>query len=236
MTEKRNRLIVLDTETTGISIKDGHKIIEIGCVEIIDNIITDNKFHYYINPEREIDEEALKVHNISRDFLNDKPVFRDIVTSFINFLEKDMDECNVYLVAHNANFDIKFINYEIEKAGLNADFCNKFRIIDTVIASRKIYPSQPANLNALCNRLGIDKSERDKNGHGALLDAKLLADVLIILLKDRSIDDISSKKIDFVGFIKRDNLLHNRDIYRISEKEMDLHRDFVNKYNFLSSD
>ncbi|MEN9782556.1 MAG: hypothetical protein RL208_709 [Pseudomonadota bacterium] len=231
MSVKINRFIVFDTETTGISIEDGHKIIEIGCVEVVDGKMTGTNFHSYLNPEREIDKEALEVHNISAAFLKDKPKFVDIASGFQSFLHKDDDVYNTYLVAHNANFDVRFINYEFSLIGVDENLYDNFEIIDTVILSRKIYPGQPANLNALCERLGIDKSERDANGHGALLDAKLLAHAFLLLTAERDVLSLIEKQVDFVGFFKNENAVQSRDFSSlITEEELNNHSSFTKKY------
>ena len=231
MSNKVNRFVVFDTETTGISIEDAHKIIEIGCVEVVDGKITSHHFHSYLNPEREIDKEALAVHNISVDFLKDKPKFSQIAEDLRSFFYKDENLYKTYLVAHNANFDVRFINHEFLLIGLHENLYDNFEIIDTVILSRKIYPGQPANLNALCERLGIDKSERDANGHGALLDAKLLAHAFVLLTADRDILSLIEKQVDFLGFNKQNELLPARDFSSLlTEEECGNHRSFTQKY------
>jgi len=168
------RQIVLDTETTGLEPKEGHRIIEIGCVEMIDRRLTGNTFHQYINPERKVDEGALAVHGISNEFLQDKPVFTQVVDDFIEFV-KDSE-----LVIHNAPFDIGFLNHEL---GLISrikktmqDYCT---VLDTLVMAKKLHPGQRNNLDALCRRYGIDNTNRDL--HGALLDSEILADVYLAM-------------------------------------------------------
>ena len=172
------REIVLDTETTGLSPDDGHRIIEIGALELINHMPTGKKCHLYINPEREIDVEAERVHGLSGAFLADKPVFTDIVDEFLDFIQNDK------LIIHNAPFDMGFINAELKWAGktpLPAD-----QAIDTLVMARKKFPGAQASLDALCRRFAIDNSHRDL--HGALIDADLLAEVYIELTGGRQPD------------------------------------------------
>ena len=165
------REIALDTETTGLDPYAGHRIVEIGCVELIDHMPTDNHFHVYLNPERPMPKEAENVHGLSIEFLRDKPLFHTIADSLRSFLADSP------LVIHNAAFDMKFINAEFERIGYPTYPMSQS--IDTVIMARKKFPGQPANLDALCRRFNIDLSARVK--HGALLDAELLADVYLEL-------------------------------------------------------
>lgn len=165
------REISLDTETTGLDPYSGHRIVEIGCVELINHVRTGSHFHIYLNPERDMPEEAYRVHGLSAEFLSDKPLFRDIADAFLEFIQKDL------LVIHNAQFDMKFINAELEKLGYPR--LPMERTVDTVPMARKKFPGSPANLDALCKRFGIDNAARTK--HGALLDAELLADVYLEL-------------------------------------------------------
>ncbi|TAN51207.1 MAG: DNA polymerase III subunit epsilon [Methylococcaceae bacterium] len=167
------RQIVLDTETTGLNPQDGHKIIEIGCVELVDRRLTGRRFHEYLNPDRLIDAGAQEVHGISNAFLADKKRFGEIADDFLAFV-KDAE-----LIIHNAAFDVGFINHELGllpggRGALN-DHC--LEVIDTLAMARKKYPGQRNNLDALCKRLGIDNSRREL--HGALLDAEILADVYL---------------------------------------------------------
>jgi len=169
------REIVLDTETTGFDPATGHRIVEIGCVELINHVPTGETYHVYLNPERDMPEEAFNVHGLSEEFLSDKPLFADQAETFIAFIG------DAKLVIHNADFDMKFLNWELQMLGyptMPAD-----RAIDTVKMARKRYPGSPASLDALCRRFGIDNSKRDK--HGALLDAELLAHVYLELIGGR---------------------------------------------------
>jgi DNA polymerase-3 subunit epsilon len=169
------REIALDTETTGLDPNSGHRIVEIGCVEMIDRITTGEVFHVYLNPERDMPEEAFKVHGLSAEFLADKPKMAAVADDFLRFVQDSP------LVIHNAQFDMKFINYELKKLGKEA--IPMTRTVDTVIMARRKFPGSPANLDALCKRFNIDLSARTL--HGALLDAELLADVYLELTGGR---------------------------------------------------
>jgi DNA polymerase-3 subunit epsilon len=169
------REIALDTETTGFEPSEGHRMVEIGCVEMVNRVRTGKSYHVYLNPERDMPEAAYKVHGLSSDFLRDKPLFGAVVDEFLAFLG------DAPLVIHNAAFDMKFINAElsrVKRISLSFD-----RTIDTVKIAREKFPGSPANLDALCRRYEIDLSARTK--HGALLDAELLADVYLELLGGR---------------------------------------------------
>jgi len=168
------RQIVLDTETTGLKTEEGHRIIEIGCVELIDRQFTGNTLQYYINPERKVDAEALSVHGITNEFLVNKPIFSEILPDFLRFIGNDE------LIAHNAEFDIGFLNYEIQRVNKTAKLLSDLvTVIDTLKIARKMFPGQRNSLDALCKRFKIDLSERKL--HGALLDAHLLARVYLCL-------------------------------------------------------
>ena len=174
-----NRIVVLDTETTGLNPQEGHRIIEIGCVELVKRRLTGKRFHTYINPDRIIDDGAIAVHGITNQFLDDKPRFEQIVKDFITFIS------GAELVIHNAPFDVGFINHEFlrlkDQPGTVADLCEVF---DTLAYARKKHPGQRNSLDALCKRYGIDNSHRDL--HGALLDAEILADVFLLMTGGQS--------------------------------------------------
>jgi len=168
------RQIVLDTETTGLEPRLGHRIIEIGCVEVIDRKVTGKRYHQYINPEREIDEGAEEVHGISTAFLADKPLFADIVDDFLNFIR------GAELVIHNAPFDVGFIDHELTLLNQQNNHVEKIStVLDTLVLARKMHPGQKNNLDALCKRYDIDNSQRDL--HGALLDAEILAETYLAM-------------------------------------------------------
>jgi len=172
-----NRLVVLDTETTGLNPQEGHRIIEIGCVEVIKRRLTGKRFHAYINPNREIDAGAIEVHGITNEFLQDKPHFKDVANDFVAFI-KDAE-----LIIHNAPFDVGFINHEFShiNLGVVTTFSSVF---DTLAYARKKHPGQRNSLDALCKRYGVDNSHRDL--HGALLDAEILADVFLMMTGGQS--------------------------------------------------
>lgn len=165
------RQVVLDTETTGLEVGKGHRIIEIGCVELLERRPTGRSFHRYINPDRAIDEGAQAVHGISLEFLSDKPRFADIADELLAFID------GAELLAHNANFDVGFIDAELALTGRRKSLREYADIIDTLALARELYPGQRNGLDALCKRLGIDNSHREL--HGALLDAQLLAEVYL---------------------------------------------------------
>jgi DNA polymerase-3 subunit epsilon len=168
------RQIVLDTETTGLEVNQGHRIIEIGCVELINRRLSGQHFHCYINPEREVDQGAIEVHGITNEFLADKPLFRQIADDFLEFVD------GAELIIHNAPFDVGFINGELERLpGGPSPIDKRCGIIDTLQMARTKHPGQRNNLDALCQRYMVDNSQRDL--HGALLDAEILADVYLAL-------------------------------------------------------
>lgn len=177
------REIVLDTETTGLDPKEGHRVVEIGAVELINHIPTGRTYQEYINPERGMPAEAEKIHGISEAFLADKPVFAAIVEGFLEFIETDGqgDPSPAVLVIHNAAFDMKFLNSEL--AQLGHDAISNDRVIDSLQLARQRFPGAPANLDALCRRYDVDTSARTK--HGALLDSELLAEVYLGLIGGR---------------------------------------------------
>lgn len=168
------RQVILDTETTGLQPLEGHRIIEIGCIELVNRKFTGNRFHQYINPEREVEEGALAVHGITNQFLKDKPIFADIVKAFMDFI------MGAELIIHNAPFDTGFINHELgltkQKWKPLSDYC---RITDTLVIARQLHVGQRNSLDALCKRYGIDNSQREL--HGALLDAHLLGQVYLAM-------------------------------------------------------
>lgn len=172
------REIVLDTETTGFEPTEGHRIVEIGAVELENHMPTGNTYHQYINPERGMPREAFEVHGLGDDFLRDKPVFKQIGRAFLDFIG------DAKLVIHNAAFDVKFLNFELKLMGLPT--IEWSRAIDTLAIARQKFPGSPASLDALCRRFGVDNSAREK--HGALLDSEILADVYLELIGGRQPD------------------------------------------------
>ncbi|HYZ43838.1 MAG TPA: DNA polymerase III subunit epsilon [Xanthobacteraceae bacterium] len=169
------REIVLDTETTGLDPFQGHRIVEIGCIELLNRIPTGQSFHRYINPERDVPAEAVAIHGLSTEFLKDKPFFAEIAEELAAFIG------DAPLIAHNALFDLAFLNAELERAGKL--LVQRDRVVDTLLLARRKYPGAPNRLDDLCLRCGIDNSRRTK--HGALLDAELLAEVYLDLIGAR---------------------------------------------------
>ena len=176
------REIVLDTETTGFEPNEGDRIVEIGAVELFNHLPTGRTYHQYINPKRNMPEAAFNVHGLSEEFLSDKPVFKDIVQEFIDFIK------NSKLVIHNASFDMKFLNAEL--GWVNRPALPMHQAIDTLAIARRKFPGSPASLDALCRRFGIDNSSRTL--HGALLDSEILAEVYLELVGGRQPDLILS--------------------------------------------
>jgi DNA polymerase-3 subunit epsilon len=181
------REIVFDTETTGMDPFEGDRIVEIGALELINHLPTGKTIQLYINPEREVPSEAIAVHGITNEFLADKPVFSQVYTDFLDFIGNDTT-----LVAHNAEFDMKFLNWELEQVGHKP--IPKTRVVDSLVIARQKFPGSPANLDALCRRFGIDNSGRSY--HGALLDSELLAEVYLELLggRQRGLDIMGDRK------------------------------------------
>lgn len=215
------REIILDTETTGLDPKSGHRIIEIGMLEMRNKVLTGQKFHFYLNPERDVPEAAYMIHGISTEFLLDKPFFKDIVDDFLNFIE------GAPLVIHNATFDMKFINHELSL--INKPSLDMANVIDTLPLARKKFPGAKASLDALCNRFKIDNSSR--NFHGALLDAKLLSEIYIELMGGRQ----ESFSITREGGDKKVNTEdekqagdYNIFVLRPSEQELEDHKNMLN--------
>ncbi|WP_086931797.1 DNA polymerase III subunit epsilon [Agarilytica rhodophyticola] len=168
------RQIVLDTETTGLEHAQGHRIIEIGCVELVNRRLTGNHYHQYIQPNREVDEGAMAVHGITNEFLLDKPVFADIINDFLTFIGDSQ------LVIHNAPFDVGFLDSEIARFDSTLPLIEqRCKVLDTLTMARQKHPGQKNNLDALCKRYEVDNSQRDL--HGALLDAEILADVYLVM-------------------------------------------------------
>ena len=195
------RQIVLDTETTGLDIQLGHRIIEIGCVEIIDRKITKRYFHSYINPQREIDKGAMDVHGLTNEFLSDKPIFGSILESFLGFLEDSE------LIIHNAAFDLGFLENEIKIVHSEPKpLRDRFPVIDSLELARAKHPGQKNSLDALCKRYGVDNSQRQL--HGALLDAEILAEVYLLLTGGQA----------DLGFVDEEDFVGNDLKKRFSQK------------------
>ena len=210
--------IVLDTETTGISVKEGHRIVEIGCIELENLIPTKNKFHYYLNPERKVSEKAFEVHGYTDQFLSKQKKFNEIVEEFLEFIK------NKRLIIHNAEFDLAHLNNELSLLG---EKNLKNEIIDTLILARNKYPGSPGSLDALCKRYRIDNSRRTK--HTALIDCDLLAKVYVNLIDQKeptlnlqNSDQELSKKIN-------SNFDYFKKVVKPSEDELSNHKNYLNK-------
>ena len=215
------REIILDTETTGLDPKDGHRIVEVGALEMINKVITGNKFHYYINPERDMPSEAYRIHGISGEFLRDKPLFKNIANEFINFIQ------NGKLVIHNAPFDIKFLNYELTL--LNLPSLELSEVIDTLPIARRAFQGARANLDALCKRFKVDNTNRQF--HGALKDAYLLSEVYVELSGGRQVSFSLKEKDD--KLILEQNMNHvvegNKLVIIPTDQELNEHNIFLSK-------
>ncbi len=211
--------VVLDTETTGLSVKDGHRIVEIGCIELDELIPTKNIFHFYLNPERKVSEEAFNVHGYSDEFLSDKKKFYEIADDFLNFI-KDKK-----IIIHNAEFDIAHINNELSIAG--KEKITKVHIVDTLEIARNKFPGSAINLDALCKRFRIDNSKREK--HTALIDCELLAKVYINLLgqKEPTLNFSKSEEIQLNQNIQ--SIDYSKKIVSPSVDELKKHKEFIKK-------
>ena len=216
--------VVLDTETTGISVKDGHRIVEIGCIELDDLIPTKKKFHFYLNPERKVSEKAFKIHGYTDEFLSGQKKFEEIADEFLNFID------NKRLIIHNAEFDLEHLNNELLLIGKNKI---QNQIIDTLALARDKFPGSSISLDALCKRYSIDNSKRTK--HTALIDCDLLAKVYINLIdqKEPSFDLIDKNNtID----IKNENSLidekfiaYSKKIVKPTVEELKKHKEYISK-------
>ena len=212
--------IVLDTETTGISVKEGHRIVEIGCFELNDLVPTKNIFHCYLNPERKVSEKAFKIHGYSDDFLSDKSKFKDIVDEFLNFIGEKK------IIIHNAEFDIGHLNNELALVGKPK--INIANVTDTLEMARNKFPGSGISLDALCKRYKIDNSRREK--HSALVDCELLAKVYINLLdqKEPKLDFSNSNLSNSVDKIEK-IINYSKKIITPSEIETKNHKEFIKK-------
>lgn len=216
------REIIFDTETTGLDPKTGDRLVEIGCIEMINRVPTGNTFHAYFNPDRDMPAAAEAVHGLSIAFLSDKPRFHERAAELIEFLGTSM------LVAHNAGFDFGFVNAELEMCGMEP--LSRERMIDTVAMARVRHPGAKNSLDALCTRYGIDRSHRTR--HGALLDAELLAQVYVELTGGRQIGlelagSRSEELVVTVGTVKRERVFRPAREHRASEAELAAHREFL---------
>lgn len=217
------REIILDTETTGLDPFEGHRIVEIGALEMRNKVVTGNKFHFYINPERDMPTEAYRIHGISGEFLKAKPLFAEIVDEFLKFID------GAKLVIHNAPFDIKFLNYELSR--VNKPSLELAHAIDTLIMARRMFPGARTSLDALCKRFRIDNSGRQL--HGALKDAALLADVYVELTGGRQVVfDMGAKSKEIGQNFTRNSGFSSSDKGKIiapTKDELKKHKEFIAK-------
>ncbi|MDR6769407.1 DNA polymerase III subunit epsilon [Azospirillum sp. BE72] len=217
------REIVLDTETTGFKPEEGHRLVEIGCIELVNHLATGERFHVYLNPERDMPPEAFAVHGLSTEFLADKPLFNDVAADFVSFIGDSP------LVIHNAAFDMHFLNWELKIAGYPV--MPKDRAIDTLLMARQKFPGSPATLDALCKRFGVDNSNRTL--HGALLDAQLLAEVYLELLGGRqtglSFAGSPASKGGSAGPVRIDRPFREARVFAVSDEEAAAHAEMLKK-------
>ena len=212
------REIVLDTETTGLKFTDNHRVIEIAAIEIIDFLPTGKVFHKYVNPQRDVPESSVDIHGITEKFLSNKPLFKDIVEEFLEFVSSDN------IVAHNAPFDIGFLNFELQKCGKNI-LLN--RSIDTVVLAREKFPGQSVSLDALCKRYRVDNSRRTQ--HTALIDCDLLAKVYVNLI-DQKEPTLNFQNQDLQKYDKNtEKVLYYKKIMSPTDKEIIKHKQFLSK-------
>ena len=220
--------VILDTETTGLSVRDGHRIVEIGCIELNDLIPTQKKFHCYLNPERKVSEKALEVHGYTDEFLSTQKKFSEVVDEFLNFIE------NKRLVIHNAEFDLSHLNNELALLGKKK--LNSENAIDTLVLARDKFPGSPISLDALCKRYRVDNSKRTQ--HTALIDCDLLAKVYINLL-DQKEPTLNFKNEDNEKIIinSNDTNQYYKKVVKPSEAELKLHKEYLKnnlKKNFFN--
>ncbi|MDA7469081.1 DNA polymerase III subunit epsilon [Candidatus Pelagibacter ubique] len=220
--------VILDTETTGLSVRDGHRIVEIGCIELENLIPTKNRFHCYLNPERKVSEKALEVHGYTDEFLSTHKKFGDIVDEFLAFIE------NKRLVIHNAEFDLSHLNNELSLLG--KEKLNSENVVDTLAFARDKFPGSPISLDALCKRYRIDNSKRTQ--HTALIDCDLLAKVYINLL-DQKEPTLNFKNEDNEKIIinSNDTNRYYKKVVKPSEAELKLHKEYLKnslKKNFFN--
>ena len=210
--------VVLDTETTGLSVKEGHRIVEIGCLELDNLIPTKRKFHCYLNPERKVSEKALKVHGYTDDFLSKQKKFKEVFEEFLNFIGGKR------LIIHNAEFDMAHLNHELELIG-KKKLDNE--IIDTLTLARDKFPGSPISLDALCKRYRIDNSKRVQ--HTALIDCDLLVKIYINLIDQKEPTLDFQKQDEKSQVLKNENILYFKKIIRPSQNELKSHEEFLKK-------
>ena len=212
--------IVLDTETTGLSVKEGHRIVEIGCIELNNLIPTSKKFHCYLNPERKVSEKAFEVHGYTDEFLSSKKKFKEVVDEFLKFIE------NKKLIIHNAEFDLAHLNNELGLLGKNK--ISKENVIDTLELARNKFPGSAINLDALCKRYRIDNTKRTK--HTAIIDCELLAKVYINLTDQKEPTlDFNSYNNEKLNINLSDKNLYYKKVIKPSDEQIELHKVYLKK-------
>ena len=212
--------IVLDTETTGLSVKDGHRVVEIGCIELDNLIPTSKKFHCYLNPERKVSEKAFEVHGYTDEFLSTKKKFKEVADDFINFIN------NKRLIIHNAEFDLSHLNNELSLLGKNK--IDKKNVFDTLELARDKFPGSSISLDALCKRYRIDNSKRTK--HTALIDCELLYKVYINLIDQKEPTlNFQNNENDNLDINLINNNLYCKKIVKITTEELELHKNYLKK-------
>jgi len=210
--------VILDTETTGLFIKDGHRVVEIGCIELEDLIPTKNRFHCYLNPERKVSEKALEVHGYTDEFLSTQKKFSEVVDEFLNFIE------NKRLVIHNAEFDLSHLNNELKLLGKKK--LDSENVIDTLALARDKFPGSPISLDALCKRYQVDNSKRTQ--HTALIDCDLLAKVYINLLDQKEPTlDFQTEDNDKIEINLNDTNKYYKKVIKPTEEELRLHKEYL---------
>ena len=222
------RQIILDTETTGISVDSGHRVIEIGMVEIIDRRLTGNDFQAYLNPERKIDPATIPIHGLTDEFISDKPLFKDLASDFLSYIQDSE------VIMHNAPFDSSFINNEFALTGINKRLEDICEITDSLTLARKKHPGQRNSLDALCSRYEVNTSSREL--HGALIDAKLLANVYLLMTGGQVGFFASSNEKDQDNLTKSDFDFSKRKIIAVNPGESDTkaHQDYLKRLSKVS--
>ena len=211
--------VILDTETTGLSTTEKHRIVEIGCIELENQIPTNNIFHKYINPKRSVSEEAYKIHGYSDKFLSNKKTFAEIAEDFLNFIK------NKKIIIHNAPFDLSFLNYELKL--INQKPINKENVIDTLEIARSKYPGSQNSLDALCKRFNIDNSKREK--HNALIDCHLLKEIYVNLV-DQKTPKLNLENVEIIDLKPNDNININKKsrlVIKPNNDELQLHKKYL---------
>ena len=212
--------VILDTETTGLSVREGHRVVEIGCIELDNLIPTSNKFHCYLNPERKVSEKALEVHGYTDEFLSTQKKFNEVVDDFLNFIE------NKRLVIHNAEFDLAHLNNELSLLGKNK--LNIKDTVDTLALARDKFPGSSISLDALCKRYKIDNSKRTQ--HTALIDCDLLSKVYINLLDQKEPTlNFKNQENEKLEIISNKNISYYKEVIKPTSEELEMHKDYLKK-------